>query len=125
MTPPQRERRHYESDSETEPESPPDRTQEACKYKQKKKAADQKKKREMSRKAASKSSARTATNSGATFKRGGEYEPGMKCMKNMDRKSKSEFLKLRGQYHATGMKAAKADRVKSIEQMLEDAKSDK
>ena len=29
VTPPQREQRHYESDSETEPESPPDRTQEA------------------------------------------------------------------------------------------------
>ena len=45
VTPPQRERRHYKSDSETEPESPPDRTQEAYKQKRKKKAADQKKKR--------------------------------------------------------------------------------
>ena len=42
----------------------------------------------------------------------------------MDWKTTSEFLKLGGQYHATGTKAAKADRVKSIEQMLEDAKSD-
>ena len=80
--------------------------------------------REKLRKAASKSSARTATNSGTTFKRGGEYGPGMKFRKDMDWKTTSEFLKLGGQYHATGTKAAKADRVKSIEQMLEDAKSD-
>ena len=48
----------------------------------------------------------------------------MRFRKDMDWKTKSEFLKLRGQYHATGTKAAKADRVKSIEKMLEDAKSD-
>ena len=43
----------------------------------------------------------------------------------MDRKTKSEFLKLRGKCYATGTKAAKVDRVKSIKQMLEDAKYDK
>ena len=48
----------------------------------------------------------------------------MEFRKDMDRKTKSEFLRLRGAYHAMGTKAAKADRVKSIEQMLEDAKSD-
>ena len=44
--------------------------------------------------------------------------------KDMDKKTKSEFLRLRGVYHTTGTNATKADRVKSIEQLLEDAKSD-
>ena len=48
----------------------------------------------------------------------------MEFRKDMDRKIKSEFLRLRGVYHATGTKVAKADRVKSIKQMLEDPKSD-
>ena len=48
----------------------------------------------------------------------------MKFRKDMDWKTKSEFLQLRGVYHATGTKAAKVDRVKSIKQMLEDVKSD-
>ena len=103
---------------------PPDQTQEAYEQKRKKKVVDQRKKREKSRKAASKSSARTATNSGPTFKKGGEYEPGVRFKQDWDRKTKEEFLKLRGKYHATGTKATKADRVKSIEQMLKDAKSD-
>ena len=42
----------------------------------------------------------------------------------MDWKIKSEFLRLRGAYHVTGTKAAKSDKVKITEQMLEDAKSD-
>ena len=48
----------------------------------------------------------------------------MRFKQEWDRKTKSEFLKLRGKYHATGKKAEKADRVKSIKQILEDAKSD-
>ena len=77
------------------------------------------------RKAAWKPTERTTTSRGGTFERGGEYKPGMKFRKDMDWKTKSEFVRLRGVYHATGTKAAKADRVKSIEQMLEDEKSDK
>ena len=124
VTPTQRAWRHYKSDSETEPESPSDRIQEAYEQKQKKKVADQKKKQEKVRKAASKSSVRMATNSGSTFKRGGQYVPGMKFRKDVDRKIMSEFLKLRGQYHTTETKAAKADRMKSTEHMLRDEKSD-
>ena len=48
----------------------------------------------------------------------------MQLRKDMDRKTKSEFLRLRGAYHATVTRAAKVDRVKRIEQILEDAKSD-
>ena len=133
VTPPRRERRHYESDSETEPESPPDRTQEAYdqKRKQSKKATDQRKKREKASaaarrtaSAAAKSSARPATSGGLSFKKGGDYEPGMRFNKEWDRRTKSEFLKVRGRYHATGTKAAKSDRAKSIRQMLEDAEAD-
>ena len=101
--------------SATDPLSPSKRTQEAYKQKQKqRKLADQRTKREKSRRtaAASKFGARTMTNNGLPFKKGGE------------RKTKSEFLILRGKYHATGTKAAKAERVKTIEQMLEDDKSD-
>ena len=110
-----------------EPESHPNRTKEVYEQKRKqRKAIDQKKKREKARRmaAASKSSARTATNSGLSFKKGGDYEPGMIFNKEWDRKTKSEFLKVRGRYHATGTKATKSDRVKSIEHMLEDAKAD-
>ena len=49
VTPPRRERQHYESDSEAKPELPPDQTQEAYKQKQKKRAADQRKKSGRSR----------------------------------------------------------------------------
>ena len=127
VTPLRRERRHYESDSQMEPELPPNRTQEAYEQKRKqRKATNQRKKWEKLRRTAAtaKSSATTATNSGLTSKRGGDYEPGMRFKQECDRKTKSEFLKLRGKYHATGTKAAKADRVKSIEKMLGDAKSD-
>ena len=47
----------------------------------------------------------------------------MKFKKDIDRKTKSEFLRLRGAYSATGTKAVQTDRVKYTEQMLEDAKT--
>ena len=90
-----------------------------------KKAADQRASRKASaKKAARKPNTRTATSSGGTFERGGEYKPGMKFRNDMDWKTKSEYLRLRGAYYVTGTKVMKADRVKSIKQMLEDAKSD-
>jgi hypothetical protein len=41
----------------------------------------------------------------------------------MDRKTRSELLRLRGTYHATGTKAAKADKIQGIKYMLEDAEA--
>jgi hypothetical protein len=66
---------------------------------------------------------RVTASSGGKFERDGEYKPGMKSRKDMLLKTKSEFLRIGGQYHATGTKASKADRVQSIEQMLEDPKA--
>ena len=85
--------------------------------------ADCKSRQAAAKKATKKPTARATASSGRIFERGGEYKPGMKFKKNMDRKTKSEFLRLRGVYHATGTKEAKADRVKSTKHMLEDAKS--
>ena len=98
--------------------------QEVYKQKRKKKAADCKIRQATTRKAARKPTARATESSDGQFERGGEYKPGMEFRKDMDQKTKSEFLRLRGAYHATGTKAAKANIVKSTKQMLEDAKSD-
>ena len=108
----------------TEPESPPNRTQEAYEQKRKKKAANRKSRQASARKAAKKPTARATASSGGKFERGGEYKPGMKFRKDMDWKTKSEFLRMRGQYHAMGTKAAKANRVQSIKYMLGDARAE-
>ena len=78
----------------------------------------------MARKTAERPTVTVTASSGGKFGRGGEYKPGMKFRKDIDRKTKTEFLEMRGQYPATGTKEAKADRVKSIEQMFEDSKSE-
>jgi hypothetical protein len=98
--------------------------QEAYVQKWKKKKANQKSRQAAAGKAARKPNMGTVASSGGTFERGGEYKPGIKFRKDMDRKTKSEFLRLRGAYHTTGTKEVKVDRVKSTEQLLEDATSD-
>ena len=113
-TPPRQPRRHYKLESDMKPESPPNRTQEAYKQKQKKKRVNQKSRNVAAKKAATVPTARATEISGDKFERGGEYKPVMKFRKDMDQKIKWEFLRLRETYHVTGTEVAKADRVKSI-----------
>ena len=107
----------------TEPESPPNRTQEAYEQKRKKKAANRKSRQASARKAAKKPTARATASSGGKFERGGEYKPGIRYRKTMDRKTKSELLRTRGQYHVTDTQAAKADTIQGSKHMFRDAEA--
>ena len=62
--------RHYESDLDTTPESPPNWTQEAYEQKQKKKKNDWKG-RNVARKVVKKTTLKAPTSSGGEFERGG------------------------------------------------------
>ena len=75
----------------------------------------------MTKKAVKKTTSTVPTSSGNTLVLGGEYKPGMWFNKTMDRKTRSEFSRLRRTYHATGSKAATVDNQGS-KHMLEDTK---